>query len=193
MKKCIAVSIALTLGLSVAPVTAASHASISDKELATFRALSKLPSGERAVSTSLTDDQLASVEGESSWSNVVIEQMTKGGGTNIAIVQQKNGESTVVEKQIGGNSTTEAVRVPKLSRVLLLGPLTSHVRAVVGAAVDIAGTQLRLCTFACSACPGCCEDCGAVVDISGALCWTADFVSSTGRWSSWEARRPLAL
>jgi hypothetical protein len=150
VKKCIAVSIALTLGLSVAPVTAASHASISDKELATFRALSKLPSGERAVSTSLTDDQLASVKGESSWSNrVVIEQMTKGGGTNIAIVQQKNGESTVVEKQIGGNSTTEAVRVPKLSRVLLLGPLTSHVRAVVGAAVDIAGTQLRLCTFAC--------------------------------------------
>jgi hypothetical protein len=97
-----------------------------------FRALSKLPTGERAVSTSLTDDQLASVEGESSWSSgVVIEQITKGGGTNIAIVKQKNGESAVVEKRVGGNSTTEAVRVPELSYVPLLGLLTSHIGALM--------------------------------------------------------------
>jgi hypothetical protein len=87
----------------------------------------------------------------------------------------------VVKKRIGGNSTIEAVRVLALSCVPLLSPLTSRVGAVAGAAVDIAGTQPRLCTFACSTCLGSCEDCGAVVDISGALCWTADFVSPAGR------------
>ena len=77
------------------------------KTPATFHALSKLPAGERADSTSLTDDQLASIEGASSWSDgVVIEQLTKGGGTNIALVRQQNGESVVVEQQIGGKSTT---------------------------------------------------------------------------------------
>ena len=133
MKKLTVVSIALVLVLSVAPAMAASHEAVNGKVPAMFRALSKLPTGERAVSTSLTDDQLASVEGASSWSDgVVIEQLTKGGGTNIAIVRQQNGEkSVVVEQQIGGKSTTEAVRVPELSGVLLLGPLTGRVGAIV--------------------------------------------------------------
>jgi hypothetical protein len=132
VKKLTAVSIALVLVLSVAPAMAASHEAINGKVPAMFRALSKLPTGERVVSTSLTDDQLASVEGASSWSDgVVIEQLTKGGGTNKAIVIQQNGESVVVEQQIGGNSTTEAVRVPELSHVLLLGPLTGRVGAIV--------------------------------------------------------------
>ena len=132
MKKLISISIVLALVLSVASARAASNESISGREPAMFHALSKLPSGKRAVYPLLTDDQLASVQGESSWSNrVVIEQMTESGGTNVAIVKQKNGESTVIKKQIGGNSTTETVRIPELSRVPLLGPLTSRVGAVV--------------------------------------------------------------
>ena len=132
MKKLTVVSIALVLVLSVTPAMAASREAVNGKVPAMFHALSKLHTGERAVSTSLTDDQLASVEGASSWSDgVVIEQLTKGGGTNIAIVSQQNGESVVVEQQIGGNSTTEAVRVPELSGVLLLGPLTGRVGAIV--------------------------------------------------------------
>jgi hypothetical protein len=118
VKKCISVSIVLALVLSVTPAMAASLEFISDQEPATFRALSKLPTGERTVSTLLTDDQLASVEGESSWSNrVVIKQRRRGGGTNIAIVKQQNGKRAVVKKQIGGNSTIEAVRVLTLSCV----------------------------------------------------------------------------
>lgn len=132
MKKLISVSIALALVLSVTSAMAASNESIRGKESAMFHALSKLPSGERALYTALTNDQLASVKGESSRSSeIVIEQMREGGGTNIAVVKQQNGESVVIEKQIDGNSTTEAVRVPELSRVLLLGPLTSRVVAVV--------------------------------------------------------------
>jgi hypothetical protein len=41
------------------------------------------------------------------------------------------GKRAVVKKQIGGNSTIEAVRVPELSHVLLLGPLTGRVGAIV--------------------------------------------------------------
>ena len=128
MKKGIAVSIALALGLSVTLAMAASREASSDQELATFRALSKLPTGERAVSTSLTDDQLASVEGESRSSNrAVIKQRRRGGGTNIAIVKQQNGNRAVVQKQIDGNSTIEAVRVLARSDAPLLSPLTRRV------------------------------------------------------------------
>jgi hypothetical protein len=132
VKKLISVGMALALVLSVASVMAASNGSSSSKEPAMFHALSKLPGGEHAVSILLTDNQLASVKGASSWSNgIVIEQMTQGGGTNIAMVKQQNGESVVVEKQIRGNSTPAAVRVAELSHVLLLGPLTGRVGAVV--------------------------------------------------------------
>jgi uncharacterized protein YlzI (FlbEa/FlbD family) len=132
VKKGVSVSIALALVLSVTPAMAASRESIGDQGPATFRALSKLPTGERAVSPSLTDDQLASVEGEGSWSNrVVIEQMREGGGTNIAIVKQQNGKRAVVKKRIGGNSTIEAVRVLALSCVPLLNPLTSRVGSIM--------------------------------------------------------------
>lgn len=132
MKRRIFVGIALALVMSAAPVMAASHEDISGKESAMFRALSKLPTGKRAVYIPLTDDQLASVEGEGSWSNrVVIEQMTKGGGTNIAIVKQKKGKRVVVKKQIGGHRTRKTVRLPKLPRVPVLVLLTGRVGAVV--------------------------------------------------------------
>ena len=130
MKKLVLVVVALAMALSVVPAMAGDK-SVSGTAPAMFRALSKLPAGERAVS-SLTDEQLASIEGARSWSDgVVIEQLTKGGGTNIALVRQQNGESVVVEQQIGGKSTTEAVRVPEQARVLLRGPLPGRVGAIV--------------------------------------------------------------
>jgi hypothetical protein len=124
VKTPIAASIVLAVVLSVAPAMAASNESVSGKEPTTFRALSKLPTGERAGYTLLTDAELASVEGASSWSNeVVINQVTQGGGINTFVVTQQNGESTVVEQQSGGNNLTEAMMTLKLFPMpLLLSP-----------------------------------------------------------------------
>ena len=63
MKKLSIISIVLALVLSIVPAMAASDESISGKAPATFHALSRMPSGQPAALSPLTDNQLASIEG----------------------------------------------------------------------------------------------------------------------------------
>lgn len=78
MKKLSMISTLLALVLSIVPAMAASDASSSGKTPASFHALSRMPSGERTALPPLTDDQLASIEGE--WVCFVCT------GVNIAVI-----------------------------------------------------------------------------------------------------------
>ena len=78
MKKLSIISILLALVLSIVPAMAASDESSSGKTPATFHALSKMPSGERAALPPLADEQLASIEG--GWICLVCT------GVNIAVI-----------------------------------------------------------------------------------------------------------
>jgi hypothetical protein len=62
MKKLALVVVALAVALSVVPAMAGDK-SVSGKEPTTFQALSKMPVPERTALTTMTDKELASVEG----------------------------------------------------------------------------------------------------------------------------------
>jgi hypothetical protein len=62
MKKLVLVVVALAVALSVVPVMAGDK-SVSGKEPVTLQALSKMPAPERTALITMTDNELASVEG----------------------------------------------------------------------------------------------------------------------------------
>jgi hypothetical protein len=70
MKKLALVVVALVVALSVIPVMAGDK-SVSGKEPATFQALSKIPAPERTALTTMTDKELASVEGAALGCNIL--------------------------------------------------------------------------------------------------------------------------
>ena len=82
MQKLSIISLVLALVLSIVPPMAAGDEPISGKTPASFHALSRMPSGERAALSLLTDDQLASIEG--GWICFVCT------GVNVAVVVQNN-------------------------------------------------------------------------------------------------------
>jgi hypothetical protein len=67
MKKLVIAVVALAVALSVVPAMAGDK-TVSGKEPATFQALSKMPALERTALTTMTDKELASVEGAASCS-----------------------------------------------------------------------------------------------------------------------------
>jgi hypothetical protein len=76
------ISLVLALVLSIVPPMAAGDEPISGKTPASFHALSRVPSGERAALPLLTDDQLASIEGGGVCSVCI--------GVNVAVVVPTN-------------------------------------------------------------------------------------------------------
>jgi hypothetical protein len=82
MKKLVLVVVALAVALSVVPVMAVDK-SVSGKEPATLQALSKMPAPERTALVTMTDKELASVEGAGGCSVIA-------SCTNIAYVTQAN-------------------------------------------------------------------------------------------------------
>ena len=83
MKKLVLVVVALAVALSVVPVMAVDK-SVSGKEPAALQALSKMPAPERTALVTMTDKELASVEGASSGCSVFASC------SNFAKVKQTN-------------------------------------------------------------------------------------------------------
>jgi len=83
MKKLVIVVVALAVALSVVPAMAVDK-SVSGKEPATLQALSKMPAPELTALTTMTDQELASVEGARASCSVFARC------TNIAKIKQTN-------------------------------------------------------------------------------------------------------